>query len=97
MRDRVNAAIAERKAALGSAALDQKLKSERVDITLPIRPEVQGRIHPVTQVLDEATAIFADMGFAIAEGPDIETDWYNFTALNFPEGAYLKGLVCVKI
>jgi phenylalanyl-tRNA synthetase alpha chain len=84
MRDRVTAAIAERKSALGSAALDQKLKAERVDITLPIRPEQAGRIHPVTQVLDEATAIFADMGFAVAEGPDIEFDDYNFTKLNIP-------------
>ena len=84
MRDRVTASIAERKVALAGAALDQKLSSERVDVTLPLRPEPLGRIHPVTQVLDEATAIFADMGFAIAEGPDIETDDYNFTKLNIP-------------
>ena len=84
MRDRVTASIAERKVALAGAALDQKLSSERVDVTLPLRPEPLGRIHPVTQVLDEATAIFADMGFAIAEGPDIETDDYNFTKLNSP-------------
>jgi phenylalanyl-tRNA synthetase alpha chain len=84
MRDRVTVAIAERKAALGQSALDQKLKTERVDVTLPVRPEPVGRIHPVSQVLDEATAIFADMGFAIAEGPDIETDDYNFTKLNIP-------------
>ena len=84
MRDRVTAAIAERKSSLGSAALDQKLQAERVDVTLSVRPEAQGRIHPVTQVLDEATAIFADMGFSIAEGPDIEFDDYNFTKLNIP-------------
>jgi phenylalanyl-tRNA synthetase alpha chain len=84
MRDRVSAAILERKAALGHAALEAKLKTERVDVTLPVRPEMQGRIHPVTQILDEATAVFADMGFAIAEGPDIETDDYNFTKLNIP-------------
>jgi phenylalanyl-tRNA synthetase alpha chain len=84
MRDRVTTALAERKSALGDAALEAKLKAERVDVTLPTRPEMQGRIHPVTQILDEATAIFADMGFAIAEGPDIETDDNNFTKLNIP-------------
>src|SRR5262245_13254240 len=84
MRDRVTAAIAARKAALGDVALEAKLKSERVDVTLPPRPEVQGRMHPVSQILDEATAVFADMGFAIAEGPDVETDDYNFTKLNIP-------------
>src|SRR6185503_14154443 len=84
MRDRVTTALAEKKATLGSAALDQKLQTERVDVTLSVRPEAQGRIHPVTQVLDEATAIFADMGFAIAEGPDVEYDDYNFTKLNIP-------------
>jgi phenylalanyl-tRNA synthetase alpha chain len=84
MRDRVTEALAARKAALGDAALEAKLKAERVDVTLPARPEMQGRIHPVSQILDEATAIFADMGFAIAEGPDIETDDNNFTKLNIP-------------
>ena len=60
----------------------------RVDVTLPVRepPAETGRIHPISQVIDELTAIFADMGFAVAEGPDIETDDYNFTKLNFPEG-----------
>ncbi len=59
-----------------------------MDVTLPLRPAptTSGRIHPVSQVIDEITAIFSDMGFSIAEGPDIETDYYNFTALNFPEG-----------
>ena len=84
MRDRVTAALAARKASLGDAALEEKLKAERVDVTLPARPEMTGRIHPVSQILDEATAIFADMGFAIAEGPDIETDDFNFTKLNIP-------------
>ena len=84
MRDRVTAALAARKASLGDAALEAKLKAERVDVTLPARPEMTGRLHPVSQILDEATAIFADMGFAIAEGPDIETDDYNFTKLNIP-------------
>jgi phenylalanyl-tRNA synthetase alpha chain len=84
MRDRVVAALAARKYALGNAALEAKLADERVDITLPIRPEMQGRIHPVTQILDEAIAVFAEMGFAVAEGPDIELDDFNFTKLNIP-------------
>jgi phenylalanyl-tRNA synthetase alpha chain len=88
LKDRVNEAIAARRAALKSAALDQRLNSESVDVTLPVRepPTEAGRIHPITQVMDELTAIFADMGFAVAEGPDIETDDYNFTMLNFPDG-----------
>ena len=75
-------------AELRGAALAARLASEKLDVTLPLRPAptAEGRIHPVSQVIDEITAIFSDMGFAIAEGPDIETDYYNFTALNFPEG-----------
>jgi len=84
LRDRVADAISSRKTALGDAALDAKLASERVDVTLPVRPENQGTIHPVSQVLDEITAIFADLGFSIADGPDIEFDDYNFTKLNIP-------------
>jgi len=81
-------AIDAKGAALRQAALDRRLAAERVDVTLPVRPAptTTGRIHPISQVWDEITAIFSDMGFRIAEGPDIETDWYNFTALNFPEG-----------
>src|SRR5690606_14327061 len=73
---------------LAAAALDARLAGETLDVTLPLRPAptASGRIHPVSQVIDEITAIFSDMGFAIAEGPDVETDYYNFTALNFPEG-----------
>ncbi len=87
VKDRVTAAIAERKEALKSAALDQRLNTEAVDVTLPVResPAEVGRIHPISQVIDELTAIFADMGFAVAEGPDIETDDLNFTKLNIPE------------
>ena len=84
LRDRVTDAIAVRKAALQSEALNARLASERIDVTLPARPEAQGTIHPVSQVLDEITAIFADLGFAVAEGPDIEFDDYNFTKLNIP-------------
>jgi phenylalanyl-tRNA synthetase alpha chain len=88
LRDRVQGAIATRKEALGEAALDARLSSERVDVSLPVQdgPEARGRIHPISQVIDEITAIFGDMGFAIAEGPDVETDDLNFTKLNFPVG-----------
>jgi phenylalanyl-tRNA synthetase alpha chain len=88
LKDRVSAAIAARKNALDAAALDTRLNAETVDVTLPVReaPAEIGRVHPISQVTDELTVIFADMGFAVAEGPDIETDDYNFTKLNFPEG-----------
>lgn len=88
LKDRVTAAIAARKDAFKGAALDARLATETIDVTLPVREPVAetGRIHPISQVTDELAAIFADMGFAVAEGPDIETDDYNFTKLNFPEG-----------
>jgi phenylalanyl-tRNA synthetase alpha chain len=87
LKDRVNAALAGRRAALTNAALEGRLNTEGVDVTLPVREAAAdiGRVHPITQVVDELTAIFADMGFSIAEGPDIETDDYNFTKLNFPK------------
>ncbi len=84
LRDRVTDAIAARKTELSNATLNARLAFERIDVTLPARPEPQGTIHPVSQVLDEVTAIFADLGFAVAEGPDIEFDDYNFTKLNIP-------------
>lgn len=85
---RVTDAITARRHELRDAAIDVRLAAEKLDVTLPVRqaPAEHGRIHPISQVIDEITAIFGDMGFAIAEGPDIETDYYNFTALNFPEG-----------
>ncbi len=88
MKARVADAIAARKVELKDAAITARLASETIDISLPVRtsPSERGRVHPISQVIDEITAIFADMGFAVAEGPDIETDYYNFTALNFPEG-----------
>jgi phenylalanyl-tRNA synthetase alpha chain len=88
LRDRVTEANAARRSVLKEAELATRLEAERVDVTLPLRPSAleTGRIHPVSQVIDEITAIFADMGFKVAEGPDIETDYYNFTALNFPVG-----------
>jgi phenylalanyl-tRNA synthetase alpha chain len=87
LRDRVSAALQARRDTFKGAALAARLNSESVDVTLPV-PEAPfeiGRVHPITQVIDELTAIFADMGFSIAEGPDIETNEYNFTKLNFPE------------
>ncbi|MGA0598581.1 phenylalanine--tRNA ligase subunit alpha [Enterovirga sp. CN4-39] len=88
LRDAVQGAILSRREALADAALEARLASEKVDVSLPVReaPETRGRIHPISQVIDELTAIFADMGFRVAEGPDVETDYYNFTALNFPVG-----------
>ena len=84
LKARIGEAIAARKGALEEAALEARLASETVDVTLPVRPERTGRIHPVTQVMEEVAAIFADMGFETREGPDIEDDFHNFTALNFP-------------
>ncbi|HHB82464.1 MAG TPA: phenylalanine--tRNA ligase subunit alpha [Devosia sp.] len=88
LKKEIAALVEARNSALKLAALEQRLKSEKVDVTLPLRPGplARGSIHPVSQVIDEITAIFSDMGFSLAEGPDIETDYYNFTALNFPEG-----------
>ncbi|MEZ5888029.1 MAG: phenylalanine--tRNA ligase subunit alpha [Paracoccaceae bacterium] len=84
LKDEIEAALRAKKAALSDAALDERLKAEWLDVTLPGRPRRQGTIHPVSQVTEEVTAIFADMGFAVAEGPQIESDWYNFDALNIP-------------
>jgi phenylalanyl-tRNA synthetase alpha chain len=80
----VSDAIDARKTELESKALDERLARETIDVTLTARPESQGRIHPISQTIDEVVAIFGQMGFAVAEGPDIEDDFHNFTALNFP-------------
>jgi phenylalanyl-tRNA synthetase alpha chain len=84
LRDRVAEAIAARKAQLEEKILNARLATERVDITLPALEVPRGSIHPVSQVLGEITAIFTDLGFAVAEGPDVESDDYNFTKLNIP-------------
>jgi len=88
LKAEITGLIEARGAELKAAALDARLKAETVDVTLPLppAPTARGRIHPISQTIDEITAIFSDMGFSIAEGPDIETDYFNFTALNFPEG-----------
>jgi phenylalanyl-tRNA synthetase alpha chain len=85
LRDRAQAAINDKKAALETAALDARLASETLDLTLPPPYRRKGSVHPTMQTMDEMVAIFAEMGFAVAEGPDIEDDFHNFTALNFPE------------
>ena len=84
LRDEVANAIAARKVELGDALLNARLGHETIDVTLPPRPEPQGSVHPVSQVFDEITTILADLGFAVAEGPDVEYDDYNFTKLNIP-------------
>jgi phenylalanyl-tRNA synthetase alpha chain len=84
IKDKVTEAIAARKAALGRAALDARLVSEKVDMTLPVRHELRGTIHPVNQVWEEVVQIFGDLGFSVAEGPHIEDDFHNFDALNMP-------------
>ncbi len=91
LKDEINAALAAKKEALADAALDARLKDEWLDVTLPARDRRQGTIHPVSQVTEEVTAILADMGFAVAEGPQIETDWYNFDALNIPDQHPARG------
>ncbi len=84
LKDEINSALAAKKMGLADAALDARLKDEWLDVTLPSRSRGQGTIHPISQVTEEVTAIFADMGFRVAEGPQIESDWYNFDALNIP-------------
>ncbi|HZZ35955.1 MAG TPA: phenylalanine--tRNA ligase subunit alpha [Caulobacteraceae bacterium] len=84
LRDRIAAAIAEKKADLEAAELEARLAAETLDLSLPAPPRRRGVVHPVMQVMDEMIAIFAEMGFSLAEGPDIEDDFHNFTALNFP-------------
>ncbi|MBT4770058.1 MAG: phenylalanine--tRNA ligase subunit alpha [Rhodospirillaceae bacterium] len=86
LKNDIAEAIEARKTALETAELDVRLAQEKIDVTLPSRPEMtaDGRIHPISQTLDEVVAIFGEMGFSVAEGPDIEDDFHNFTALNIP-------------
>ena len=84
LKQSLSDAIGIKKEALAQTALDARLLAERIDVTLPARPERRGKIHPIMQVFEEVQTIFADMGFSIAEGPDVEDDFHNFTALNFP-------------
>jgi len=84
VKDELAAVIDARKQGLEDAALNARLIAESADVTLPARPDAQGTIHPISQTMDECIAIFAQMGFAVAEGPEIEDDFHNFTALNIP-------------
>jgi phenylalanyl-tRNA synthetase alpha chain len=85
LRETVTSALTEKKSDLEAEALNQRLATERLDMTLPAPETSRGSVHPVSQVMDELAEIFADMGFAVAEGPEIEDQWHNFTALNMPE------------
>ena len=82
IKEEVASAIDVRKVTMEDAALETQLHRDRVDVTLPVRPESNGSIHPITQTIDELTAIFCEMGFTVADGPHIESDYYNFSALN---------------
>src|SRR5439155_21070445 len=82
LREKVTSAIGDRKDAREAAELERRLATEKIDLSLPASEAPQGTVHPVSQVMDELAEIFADLGFSVAEGPEIETQWYNFTALN---------------
>ncbi|MGQ0558533.1 MAG: phenylalanine--tRNA ligase subunit alpha [Sphingosinicella sp.] len=85
LREQVSEAIARRKQALESEALEASLAADKFDMSLPVAPPPLGTIHPVSRVMEELAEIFADLGFSVATGPEIEDDWHNFTALNIPE------------
>src|SRR4051812_30738738 len=85
LRGAVTGALTARKETLEKSALDARLAGEKLDMTLPVDGVPAGSVHPVSQVMDELAEIFADLGFAVASGPEIEDDWHNFTALNIPE------------
>lgn len=84
LKSAVEQAVDARKKELEAEELNRRLATERVDVTLPVRPETQGRIHPVSKIYEEVVAIFGEMGFEVAEGPDIEDQFHNFNALNMP-------------
>ncbi len=86
LKDEIAGLIKKQEEALKRQAMDEKLATETIDVTLSTRPERKGHIHPISQTMEELVTIFADMGFSVADGPDIEDDWHNFTALNFPPG-----------
>lgn len=86
LKDEIAELIKRQESALKKQEMDQRLSTETIDITLPTRPDRKGKIHPISQTIEELVTIFGSMGFTVAEGPDIEDDWHNFTALNFPPG-----------
>lgn len=85
IKTEVASMIEGRRTNLQKTFLDVKLREEDIDVTLPIRSQYRGFVHPITQTIDEVISIYGEMGFSVAEGPDIEEDWYNFTALNIPQ------------
>jgi phenylalanyl-tRNA synthetase alpha chain len=85
IKDDLTNQIEQKNLEIQTNEINEKLKNEKVDVTLPIRPYRQGKIHPVSQVIDEISSIFSEIGFSVAEGPDVETEYNNFTALNTPE------------
>ncbi|MBT4776898.1 MAG: phenylalanine--tRNA ligase subunit alpha, partial [Rhodobacteraceae bacterium] len=91
LKGEINSALIAKKTAFQDTALDERLRTEWLDVTLPSRVRSGGTIHPVSQVTEEVTEIFADMGFLVAEGPQIESDWYNFDALNIPSHHPARG------
>ncbi|MBQ8436309.1 MAG: phenylalanine--tRNA ligase subunit alpha [Alphaproteobacteria bacterium] len=84
LKSEVEKALSDQKSTLETKELEAKLAAEKIDVTLPIRPENQGRLHPISQIYEEVVAIFGQMGFSVAEGPDIEDQFHNFNALNMP-------------
>ncbi len=86
LKNEIAELITRQESSLKKQALEQKLSTETMDVSLPVRPEIKGKIHPISQTMEELTTIFAAMGFSVSEGPNIEDDWHNFTALNFPPG-----------
>jgi phenylalanyl-tRNA synthetase alpha chain len=85
LKDDLTNKIEEKNLDLENVEINNKLKDEKIDITLPVRPFSRGKIHPVSQVIDEISSIFSEIGFSVAEGPDVESEHNNFTALNTPE------------
>ena len=84
VKDQVSDALEAKQLVLAQAALNEKLATEAIDVSLPSRQSREARLHPLSRTIEEVLAIFAEMGFQVAEGPDIESDYYNFTALNIP-------------
>ena len=85
IKDDIISQIDQKSLEIETIEINSKLKDEKIDVTLPTRPYRQGKIHPVSQVIDEISSIFSEIGFSVAEGPDVESDYNNFTALNTPE------------
>ena len=86
LKDEIADLVKRQERALKTQELDERLSTEKVDVTLPAREQPAGKIHPISQTMEELVSIFGSMGFSVAEGPDIEDDFHNFTALNFPPG-----------